>query len=99
VLSFLDRGAHRVALAGYSGPVLPGSTAPGILAIREEVAQALRQSLLADGGVDSLLEYARTDEAAYDLEVWQQCLRMLPARSPKRAAVVARIERIERELG
>ena len=99
VLSFLDRGAHRVALAGYSGPVLPGSTAPGILAIRDEVAQALRQSLLADGGVDSLLEYARTDEAAYDLEVWQQCLRMLPARSPKRAAVVARIERIERELG
>ena len=29
VLSLLDRGAHRVALAAYRGDVLPDSTAPG----------------------------------------------------------------------
>jgi GAF domain len=98
VLAFLDRGAHRVALAGYSGAVLPGSTAPGIVHIRAEVSQRLRDSLMTDASVDTLLTYARTDEAAYDVEVWRACLALLPAKSPKRAAVVSRIERIESEL-
>lgn len=98
VLAFLDRGAHRVALAGYSGPLLPGSTAPGVIQIRSEVSQRLRDALMTDAAADTLLVYARTDEAAYDVEVWRACLTLLPAKSPKRAAVVARIERIEAEL-
>jgi transcriptional regulator of acetoin/glycerol metabolism len=99
VLAFLERGAHRVALAAYSGPVLPTSQAPGIVALRQEVSSALRESLLTDAAVDTLLAYARTDEAAYDVEVWRAALRLLPAKSPKRASVVSRIERIEAELG
>ena len=98
VLAFLERGAHRVALAGYSGPILPRSVAPGIPNLRREVSDALREALLADASVETLLAYARTDEAAYDLELWRACLHRLPARSPKRATVVSRIERIEREL-
>lgn len=98
VLAFLDRGAHKVALAGYSGQVLPVSTAPGIRAIRDEVSARLRDSLLTDASADTLLDYARTDEAAYDAEVWAAVLRMLPPKSPKRASVVARLERIEAEL-
>lgn len=98
VLAFLDRGAHKVALAGYSGQVLPVSTAPGIRAIRDEVSARLRESLLTDASADTLLDYARTDEAAYDAEVWAAVLRMLPPKSPKRASVVARLERIEAEL-
>lgn len=99
VLSFLDRGAHRVALAAYAGAVLPASTAPGIVAIRDEVSSRLRDALLSDAAVETLLDYARTDEAAYDTEVWRACLQLLPPRSPKRAGVVARLERIEHELG
>ncbi len=98
VLAFLDRGAHKVALAGYSGQVLPVSTASGIRAIRDEVSARLRESLLTDASADTLLDYARTDEAAYDAEVWAAVLRMLPPKSPKRASVVARLERIEAEL-
>jgi hypothetical protein len=98
VLAFLDRGAHKVALAGYSGQVLPVSTAPGIRAIRDEVSARLRESLLTDASADTLLDYARTDEAAYDAEVWAAVLQMLPPKSPKRASVVARLERIEAEL-
>ena len=97
VLAFLERGAHRVALAAYSGPVLLGSNAPGIADIRSEVSGNVRESLLSDGSADVLLDYARTDECAYDREVWVQCLQRLPARSPKRASVVARIERIDAE--
>ena len=99
VLAFLEKGAHRVALAAYPGPVLPGSVSPGIERIRHEVSSRLRAALLADAAVDTLLSYARTDEAVYDSEVWKTCLMLLPARSPKRAAVVSRIEHIEAELG
>lgn len=99
VLAFLDRGAHRVALGAYSGALLPTSSAPGIVEIRRELSERLRDALLTDASVETLLAYARTDEAAYDAEVWRACLRMLPPKSPKRAAVVARLERIEAELG
>jgi transcriptional regulator of acetoin/glycerol metabolism len=99
VLAFLDRGAHRVALGAYSGALLPTSSAPGIVEIRHELSERLRDALLTDASVETLLAYARTDEAAYDADVWRACLRMLPPKSPKRAAVVARLERIEAELG
>lgn len=98
VLAFLDRGAHRVALGAYSGALLPTSTAPGVVDIRSEVSFRLRDALLTDAAVDTLLAYARTDEAAYDAEVWRECLRLLPPKSPKRASAVARLERIEAEL-
>jgi len=98
VLAFLDRGAHRVALGAYTGAILPTSTAPGIVDLRAEVTARLRDALLTDASVETLLEYARTDEAAYDVEVWRECLKRLPPKSPKRAAVVARLERIELEL-
>ena len=99
VLAFLDRGAHRVALGAYSGALLPTSVAPGIAEIRRELSQRLRDALLTDASAETLLTYARTDEAAYDADLWRTCLRMLPPKSPKRAAVVARLERIEAELG
>jgi transcriptional regulator of acetoin/glycerol metabolism len=99
VLAFLDRGAHRVALGAYAGALLPTSAAPGIVEIRRELSGRLRDALLTDAAVETLLAYARTDEAAYDAHVWRACLRMLPPKSPKRAAIVARIERIDAELG
>ncbi|MDJ0350389.1 GAF domain-containing protein [Cryobacterium sp. PH29-G1] len=99
VLAFLDRGAHRVALAAYRGPVLPNSFSPGIIDIRTEISARLREAMLTDASVDLLLEYARSDEATYDSEVWRACLELLPARSPKRATVVARLKRIDDELG
>jgi len=97
-LAFLDRGAHRVALGAYTGPVLPASHAPGILEIRTEVSARLREALLTDAAADTLLAYARTDEAAFDAEVWRACLALLPPRSPRRASVISRLEHIESQL-
>lgn len=95
VLSLLDRGAHRVALAAYRGDVLPDSVAPGVEEFRDTVRTALREALMAEASVDVLLAFADTDAAADDVELLQLCLSMLPARSPRRAGLVARIERIE----
>lgn len=95
VVSLLDRGAHRVALAAYRGRVLPESVAPGVEEFRESVRGALREALLAEASADVLLAYADTDDGADDAEALRLALSMLPARSPKRAGVVARLERLD----
>lgn len=95
VLSLLDRGAHRVALAAYRGAVLPDSVAPGVEIVRDSVRLALREALIAEASVDVLLAYADTEDAAEDIEVLRLCLSLLPARSPRRAGLVARVVRLE----
>ncbi len=95
VVSLLGRGAHRVALAAYRGRVLPDSVAPGVEDFRESVRQALREALLSEASLDVLLAYAETDDGAEDAEVLRLALEMLPARSPRRAALVARLEKLE----
>lgn len=96
VLALLDRGAHRLALEAYTGTVLPGSDAPGIVEIRAELSGRMRESLLESASVEVLLGYAQTPDAAEDEEVWRSVLHLLPARSPRRAGVVARLEELER---
>ncbi|WP_211883206.1 helix-turn-helix domain-containing protein [Pseudarthrobacter albicanus] len=99
VLSCLQRGAHRVALEIYRGPVLPHSEAPGVVELRDRVSTLLREALLTDGSAEALLQYAELPEASDDLGVRRAALKLLAPRSPKRAAVVADMERLESELG
>jgi len=94
VLSLLDRGAHRVALAAYRGEVLPDSSAPGVEEFRESVRTALREALMAEASVDVLLAFADTAAGGDDEQLMRLCLSMLPARSPKRAGLVSRIEKL-----
>ncbi len=98
VLSCLQRGAHRIALEIYRGAVLPRSEAPGIVDLRTSVSSLLREAVMTDGSAESLLRYAGLPEARDDVGVRRAALRLLPARSPKRAAVVAELERLEAEL-
>jgi transcriptional regulator len=95
VLSLLDRGAHRVALAAYRGAVLPDSVAPGVEAFRATVAATLREAMLSEASVEVLLAYADTAEAEEDAEILRLALSMLPARSPRRAGLVARLEALD----
>jgi hypothetical protein len=99
VLSCLQRGAHRIALEIYSGAVLPRSEAPGVVELRERVSSLLREAVLTDGSAEALLRYAELPEARDDVGVRLAALKLLPPRSPKRAAVVADLERLETELG
>ena len=95
VLNCLQRGAHRIALEIYRGAVLPRSEAPGIVELRSRVSSLLREAVLTDGSAESLLKYAELPEARDDVEVRLAALKLLPPRSPKRAAVVADLERLE----
>ena len=98
VLNCLQRGAHRIALEIYRGAVLPRSEAPGIVELRDRVSSLLREAVLTDGSAESLLKYAELPEARDDVDVRLAALKLLPPRSPKRAAVVADLERLETEL-
>lgn len=98
VLNCLQRGAHRIALEIYRGAVLPRSEAPGVIRLRERVASLMREAVLTDGSAETLLKYAELPEATDDVGVRTAALKLLPPRSPKRAAVVADLERLEAEL-
>ncbi|MCK6079571.1 GAF domain-containing protein [Microbacterium sp. EYE_5] len=92
VVSLLGRGAHRVALTTYTGPVLPDSVAPGVEELRASVRATLRETMVGEAGVEALLAYADSADGREDAEVLRLCLRMLPARSPRRAGLVARLQ-------
>lgn len=96
VSSLLGRGAHRVALTAYRGPVLPQSQAPGVEELRADLRGELRGAMLSEASIDVLLAYAEIPEGAEDEEVLRLCLEMLPARSPRRAGLVNRIEKLRR---
>lgn len=95
VLRAIENGDLDTALARYAGPVLPRSVAPGIEVIRDEVFAALRQGMLQDGTDAQLLRFLELPEVHDDEEVLGTTLQVLPARSPRRAMVVAALERLE----
>ncbi|GAA2178294.1 GAF domain-containing protein [Leucobacter tardus] len=94
MLATLGRGAHRMALASYEGPVVPGSTAPIAIHLRNEVDATLREAMLQSAAVDALFDYAEA-WAPDDREVWETLLQILPPHSPRRARAVARLEALE----
>src|SRR5690606_18158044 len=77
LLSLLDRGAHRVALAAYRGDVLPDSTSSGVEEVRLAVRMALREAIMAEASVEVLLSFLDTDLGADDVEALRLCLSLL----------------------
>lgn len=97
VLSYLDRGAHRLALNIYKGAALPRSESPAVAELRTRIGLLLREAILTDASPDVVLLYLQLPEAANDPEAWRCALRLLPPRSPKRAAVVNHLEQLEND--
>ncbi|RZU63008.1 GAF domain-containing protein [Zhihengliuella halotolerans] len=95
VLDLVGQGRYRQALALYHGLLLPRSDAPGIRAIRGEVSGALREAMLADAGPEVLTDYLELPEAAEDVDALVTALRILPPRSPRRAVVLSRLDRLD----
>jgi hypothetical protein len=95
----LNRGDYRPALAAYAGSVLPASVAPGVEATRECVRRELRACLLASQDADLLWSFGNHPEGRDDLEIWEACLRALPATSRRSPLVTDRIRQLHDELG
>jgi GAF domain len=99
VRAHLAAGQVRDALQAYKGPLLPGSEAPAVVAVRDAVEAQVRGAVLASGEPDLMVGWTRSRWGAGDLEMWEAQVDTLPATSPLRPVAEAEVGRLERELG
>lgn len=99
VIDALDRGDLRAAVSLYSGPLLPASQSPEIAEMRADLRARVRRAALASGDAEALLQFAVGEDGRDDVDVIRAALAVLPASSPKRVGLTARLERLHRTLG
>jgi len=99
VESHLASGAVSQAVRAYRGPLLPRSTSPGIVRLREGLEGSLRQSVLTSHEPDLMSTWTRSSWGADDYGMWQAQLATIAPRSPLRPLVMAQLARLDRELG
>jgi hypothetical protein len=91
VAGLLHRGRVRDAAARYPGPILPRSTAPGVVRERQALEGWLRQSVMSSGDVEALWEWVQTPSGDHDLAAWQRLLANLPFQDPRRSLAASRL--------
>lgn len=95
----LDMGDLRSAMQRYSGPLLPQSTAPGVVSCREQLDLRLRSAVLSSQSVDLLTTWTRSRSGGADLEAWEEQWRLLPEASPLAAMCRNEVIRLRIEYG
>jgi len=91
VCGLLHRGQVREAAARYAGPLLPGSTAPGVVREREALEGWMRQSVMSAGDQEALWAWLQTAGGAGDVAAWQRLLSNLPFQDPRRSLAASRL--------
>ena len=94
----LAAGDLRSAMKGYGGPLLPRSTAPGVVQMRETLAASLRHGLLRSRAADLMSAWTRSRWGRDDYDMWVAQRAVVPASSPMRALVDGQIARLDAEL-
>jgi hypothetical protein len=91
VCGLLLRGEVREAAARYAGPLLPGSTAPGVVRERDALESWMRQSVMSAGDQEALWAWLQTASGASDFAAWQRLLSNLPFQDPRRSLAASRL--------
>jgi hypothetical protein len=89
----LASGAVTSAMGGYTGPLLPGSRAPGVVRLRRRLADQLRTALITRGDPGLLADWAYSPWGEDDLPVWRTLASVLPAR--QRPSALARVRELD----
>jgi hypothetical protein len=85
------------ALRAYAGPLLPGSGAPGIRQLRDDLETRVREAVLRSADRELLKRWATSPSGESDLEAWESVAAGLPVgselykRATARAATLRRI--------
>ena len=95
----LDRGDVESALRIYTGPVLPGSSAPGIEEIREELRSRVQAALLRVGDPVLLAQWTSSIHGRADIIAWEAYRSTLSRDSALYGQVSAWIDLLDRQLG
>jgi hypothetical protein len=94
----LAAGEVRSAARAYDGPILPRSTAPGIVRLRDQVEASVRSAVLSSRAPDLMSAWTRSAWGSDDYEMWQAQRAVVPANSPIRALVDGQLARLDREF-
>ncbi|WP_433628260.1 GAF domain-containing protein [Nocardia sp. CA-120079] len=95
----LDSGDVDTALRLYAGPVLPRSTAPGIIDIRDELRVRLRAAVLGSADAAVLRRWTACAEGRDDAAAWVVYRATVDRDSPLYAQIEAKIRVLDRRLG
>jgi hypothetical protein len=87
----LERGAVREAAAGYEGPLLPRSEAPGIVRQRDALEAWLRQAVMTADDAEALWAWAQSSSGGDDLAAWKRLLASLDYSDPRRSLAASRV--------
>ena len=99
VEAMLAAGDVRGAMRAYAGPLLPRSSAPEVVRLREQLELGLRQALLESGEADLMSSWTRSSWGRDDYDMWQAQRRLVAPTSPLRALIDGQLDRLDRELG
>lgn len=94
----LAAGDLTGALRAYRGPLLPRSTAPGVVRLREEISHSLRQAVLTSGHADLMSTWTRSSWGSDDYEMWLAQRTAIGTTSPLLPLVDGQLARLNREL-
>ena len=98
VEAMLAAGDLRSAMRTYAGPVLPRSTAPGIVAIRQQLESGLRRALLKSDAADLMSAWTRSSWGRDDYDMWLAQRRVVPGASSIRTLIDGQLARLDRDL-
>ncbi len=91
-------GSIGAALRTYPGPLLPGSESPGIVRLRGQVDDLVRDAVLHTGDYAMLERWATSPSGEDDLEAWESLLAGTPAGSPRHGRVATRAASLRRDF-
>ena len=94
----LAAGDLRGAMRAYAGPLLPRSTAPGVVRLRDGLESALRHALLRSGEADLMSTWTRASWGRDDYEMWLAQRAAVGEGSPMVPLIEGQIARLDREL-
>jgi len=99
VEAHLAVGDVAAAMRTYRGPLLPSSTAPGVVRLREDIEASLRQAVLDSREPNVMSSWTRSAWGVDDYDMWCAQLNALGATSPLRPLAAGQVARLDRELG
>lgn len=95
LLKLLEINETTQALQHFCGELLPGSEAPVVKKVREQIHHLLREAALAQASPAVLFQAAQLLD---DLELWEACLERLKPNEPNLIAAKARYSQLRKEL-
>ncbi len=94
----LAAGAVREAAEDYTGPLLPGSEAPGVVREREHLDGWLRQAVMTADDPEALWAWVHCASGDDDLPAWKRLLSQLSFRDPRRSLCASRVGELRAAL-